>query len=57
MGMLVRSPDRAVAPEAASDAANPRVLGVEFEPADANDARYRSTYEVTIALRNRLFGN
>lgn len=57
VGMLVRSPNPAVAPQAASDVANPRVLGVEFEPADANDSRYRATYEATIAVRNRLFGN
>lgn len=57
VGMLVRSPNPAVAPQAASDGANPRVLGVEFEPAAANDTRYRATYEATIAVRNRLFGN
>lgn len=57
IGMLVRSPDRAVASEADTSVANPRVLGVEFEPADVNDTRYRATYEATIALRNRLFGN
>lgn len=57
VGMLVRSPNRALAQEPGSDAANPRVLGVEFEPAAANDTRYRATYEATIAVRNRLFGN
>lgn len=57
VGMLVRSPDRAVASEADTAVANPRVLGVEFEPADVNDTRYRATYEATIAVRNRLFGN
>lgn len=57
VGMLVSSPDRASAPQAVDAAANPRVLGVEFEPATTNDAHYRVAYEATIAVRNRLFGN
>lgn len=57
VGLLLRSPQPATASQAASSAANPRALGVEFRPASSNDSRYRSTYEATIALRNRLFGN
>lgn len=57
VGMLVRSPDVAAAGQAASAPANPRVLGVEFKADSANDSRYRATYEATIAVRNRLFGN
>jgi len=33
----------------------PRVLGVAVTPPD--DGRYRSVYESTVALRNRLYGN
>lgn len=36
-------------------AAGPYALGVEVEGPD--DARYRTTYESTVALRNRLYGN
>lgn len=56
VGILARSP----APAAAANPlqqARQRALGVEFTPPAAADGRYRATYEVTIALRNRLFGN
>jgi len=32
-------------------------LGVEFAPSDTRDTRYRASYEVSVALRNRLYGN
>lgn len=54
VGLLARSanPSNAPAPDAA---ARPRALGVVISaPADG---RYRATYESTIALRNRLYGN
>ncbi|MGY8565206.1 PilW family protein [Paracidovorax citrulli] len=54
VGLLAVSPDRS----SSIDAVNrPSVLGVEFAPAANNDGRYRSAYEVSVALRNRLFGN
>ncbi|MEN1927568.1 PilW family protein [Luteimonas sp. MJ250] len=57
VGLLARSPNRASAAQAAEGAARQRVLGVEFIPGANNDARYRASYEATVALRNRLFGN
>lgn len=53
VGMLASSPDPAAAGEAV---ANPRVMGVAFTP-PAGDTRYRASYESTVALRNRLYGN
>lgn len=54
LGIVARSPDPAAAP--ARDAANPlTVLNIRFTP--PNDTRYRTVYEQSIALRNRLFGN
>ena len=54
LGVLSASPDRAAAPVAL--AGNElRAIGVTYEvPADG---RYRSTYQTTVALRNRLYGN
>ncbi len=52
VGMLVASPDLASSLQAATART---VLGVT--PVIPNDRRYRSTYESTIALRNRLYGN
>lgn len=57
VGMLVRSPNPALAAEADTAVANPRVLGVQYQQGAVNDTRYRATYEATIAVRNRLFGN
>ncbi|MGY0611127.1 PilW family protein [Luteimonas sp. A501] len=58
IGMLASSPDRATSPQATSGVATDvRVLGLRFLPAVDNDGRYRTSYEATIALRNRLFGN
>lgn len=58
IGIVARSPDAAAA--AQRDTANAAVvplsaLGVRVTPPD--DARYRTVYEGSIALRNRLFGN
>jgi len=57
VGILARSPNPAMAAQAETAASRQRVLGVEIVPAATNDARYRAGYEVTVALRNRLFGN
>lgn len=54
VGLLATSPDRA---SAVAPANNASVLGVQFAPGGTNDGRYRAPYEVTVALRNRLFGN
>lgn len=55
VGLLMRSSDRSAAPQA-DDAL--RVLGVEMlRGANAEDGYYRSVYESTVAMRNRLFGN
>lgn len=53
VGLLVQSP------ETVSDdvARNTKVLGVNYQPPVTNDQRLRSSYEVTVALRNRLYGN
>jgi type IV pilus assembly protein PilW len=52
VGLLVGSPDRASSVQAG---AAQTLFGVAT--AAAADGRYRSTYEMTIALRNRLYGN
>lgn len=57
IGLLMRSPQRAAAPEIADESNYLRVLGTVFEPPATHDGRFRSSYETTIALRNRLFGN
>ncbi len=57
VGVLLASPNRAGTQPPATDQANPHVLGVEFQPAAVNDGQYRASYEATVALRNRLFGN
>lgn len=57
VGILARSPNPAAAGQAVGTDQRQRVLGVEFAPAVTNDGRYRAGYEVTVALRNRLFGN
>lgn len=55
VGILARSQPSA----AAASAGEPtRVLGTQFQPpAGGTDGRVRASYESTIALRNRLFGN
>lgn len=57
VGLLAVSPNPAAAGQAEEAPQRLRVLGVTFDPADTNDTRYRASYESTIALRNRLFGN
>lgn len=52
VGLLMRSSDRAAATQADR---KPSVLGVQMAPA-TNDGFYRSVYETSVALRNRLFG-
>ncbi|HEY0660394.1 MAG TPA: PilW family protein [Lysobacter sp.] len=54
IGLLMRSSDRASAAQAQQA---PRVLGVQMTPASASDGLYRSVYETTVVLRNRMFGN
>lgn len=54
VGVLARSPNPSAAPGATGAI---RVLGTQFQPAATEDGRYRASYESTIALRNRLFGN
>ena len=54
VGLLMASPQPSLS---ATPTSAPVTLGVEFEPAASGDGRYRGTYEVSIALRNRLFGN
>lgn len=53
VGLLASSPNRA----AAGQAAERPVLGVRFTAPADDDGIYRSGYEATIALRNRLYGN
>ena len=57
MGVLAASPNPAASAPAGTADARPRVLGVRFDPPATADARARNGYEVTVALRNRLFGN
>lgn len=56
VGLLASSPNQAAAsqPDAA---ARKRLLGVIFDPSAVADTRYRESYEATVALRNRLYGN
>ena len=49
VGMLIRSPDRAGAPDRTHT-----VIDVDMTPS-ANDGAIREVYETTVALRNRLF--
>lgn len=53
IGLLMRSTSVASAEQADQ---SPSVLGTRME-LDGNDRFYRSVYETTVALRNRLFGN
>ncbi len=57
VGLLMRSADRSAAEQAA---ATPLLLGVKMQRGAADtrsDGHYRSVYETTVVLRNRLFGN
>ena len=53
VALLAASPDRAASAQAS--AVTPTLLGVT--PALPADGRYRTVYQGTIALRNRLYGN
>ncbi|USI99970.1 PilW family protein [Xanthomonas prunicola] len=57
VGILARSPAPSTAERPATALSYPSALGVSFAPPTQTDGRYRMTYESTIALRNRLFGN
>ena len=54
VGLVMASPDRAAAEQASADH-KLNALGVTF--AAPADRRFRSVYQSTIALRNRLYGN
>jgi type IV pilus assembly protein PilW len=54
VGLLAVSPERS---SSVTPTNRPAVLGVEFAQGATNDGRYRAGYEVSVALRNRLFGN
>ncbi|MBB3813762.1 type IV pilus assembly protein PilW [Xanthomonas arboricola] len=56
VGILARSPTAAAA-STQVEASRLGVLGVTVVPPTTNDGRYRASYELSIALRNRLFGN
>ncbi|WP_225764127.1 PilW family protein [Stenotrophomonas sp. Marseille-Q4652] len=53
VGILASSPNRAAS---AQPTTNRQVMGVAFAP-PTGDTHFRATYETTVALRNRLFGN
>lgn len=54
VGLLAVSPERS---SSVAPTNRPAVLGVEFAQGASNDGRYRAGYEISVALRNRLFGN
>ncbi len=56
VGLLMRSPDRAgaTAPTAAN---RKQLLGVTFNTPATPDQMFRDTFELTVAARNRLYGN
>ena len=53
----MKSPNRAASIAPASADRIPAALGVKFTSPAPYDGNYRTTYESTIALRNRLYGN
>ena len=55
VAVVAASPDRATTQQAANADTRPRALGVQVVGPD--DGRYRASYESTVALRNRLYGN
>lgn len=57
IGLLVRSPNRAASVAPADADHLPTALGVKFTAPAPYDGNYRTAYESTIALRNRLYGN
>lgn len=56
VGLILRSPGAATVRQAEATSAL-GTLGMTYNANAANDGRYRTTYEASIALRNRLFGN
>ncbi|MBH1430867.1 PilW family protein [Stenotrophomonas maltophilia] len=57
VGLIARSASPASAGKPTDAAAKLGVLGVTYNQDGVTDGRYRTAYEVTIALRNRLYGN
>lgn len=60
VGLVSRSADRAGTnnnTRPTDTAATMGVLGTTYNQNAATDGRYRTAYEVSVALRNRLFGN
>lgn len=57
VGLLARSVDPAATGQRAATATKLSALDVEFNPSGMADGRYRTVYENSIALRNRLFGH
>jgi len=56
LGLVMASPEIAAAPQADETSASAlNALGVTFKP--PADGHFRSVYQTTIALRNRLYGN
>jgi len=55
IAVVAASPDPATTPQAASAQTRPRALGLRV--VGPSDGRYRASYETTVALRNRLYGN
>jgi type IV pilus assembly protein PilW len=55
VGLVARSANPAAVAQRADGATRLSALGVTIDPPD--DTRYRTVYESTIALRNRLFGH
>lgn len=53
IGLLMRSPDSVSADPPQSF----KLLGLSIVPSQHYDEKLRTTYEITIALRNRLYGN
>ncbi|MGL4690972.1 MAG: PilW family protein [Stenotrophomonas maltophilia] len=54
LGLVLESPDPSAAAQA-NDAAALTALGVTFTA--PKDGRFRTVYQTTIAVRNRLYGN
>lgn len=57
VGLLARSPESAAAEQRITSDNVTRLSALGVVMAPANDRRYRTVYEDSIALRNRLFGN
>ncbi len=56
VGLVLRSPSAATVSQAEASS-ELGTLGMIYDASAAGDGRYRTTYEASIALRNRLFGN